>query len=245
MIHALLVAVALGTATASAAEPTYTECTLVNPSLTVNGEKIAMGRGFVATVGERTLFVTSHQVLGPAGGRDKQLSAKEAQAGFTQLVARDVFTSKECGRAKRMLAIEGAAMDLGAHGRDDVAAFLVDKSLDNKFSTAVKPLSLADSAPAKGDTVWLATRTSTKGRLVPAKIAEVNDNFVFYDFPEVKADDLMGSVGGPMLDAQGKVVGLHVGIGQLADGTLFGAANPVSSLKKHLAAELLPEKAAE
>ena len=225
MIHTLLVAVALGTATASAAEPTYTECTLVNPSLTVNGEKIAMGRGFVATVGERTLFVTSHQVLGPAGGRDKQLSAKEAQAGFTQLVARDVFTSKECGRAKRMLAIEGAAMDLGAHGRDDVAAFLVDKSLDNKFSTAVKPLSLADSAPAK--------------------IAEVNDNFVFDDFPEVKADDLMGSVGGPMLDAQGKVVGLHVGIGQLADGTLFGAANPVSSLKKHLAAELLPEKAAE
>jgi hypothetical protein len=38
---------------------------------------------------------------------------------------------------------------------------------------------------------------------------------------------------------------LHVSAGQLPDGTLFGAANPVTSLKKHLAAELLPEKAAE
>lgn len=225
--------------------PEVPECALINPSLTVAGEKIAQGRGFLVEAGDRTLFVTSHQVLGPAGGRKEQLDAKAAQAGFTLAVGRDVFTSKECGRAKRMLAIAGAPADLASHGKDDVAAFLVDKSLEGSFAKTAKPFELAAAAPKKGDAVWVATRTPSKGRVVAGTVAEVNANFVFYDFPGVAADDLMGSVGGPLLDASGKVVGLHVGLGQLEDGTLFGFANPVTSLATHLKAEALPEKTAE
>jgi len=225
--------------------PTYPECTLIRPSMTIGAERIDQGRGFVAEVGDRKLFVTTLQALGPAGGRSAQLDNAKAQEGFTQLVARDAFTSKECGRAKRMLKIDAKVADLATSATDDVVGFVVAKSMDTSFTTSIHPLKLASAAPAKGDEVFLATRTSTKGRVVPGKVADVNDKFVFYDFPEVKQEDLMGSVGSPVLNAAGEVVGMQVAIGQLGDGTLFGAANPVTSLAKKLTAEALPEKAAE
>jgi len=241
----LALVAALPSVALAADAPEYPECALIAPSITVGEERINQGRGFVAQVGERRLFVTSLQALGPAGGRAEQLDNAKAQAGFTRLVARDAFTGKECGRAQRMLKIDAKVADLGTTGTDDVVGFVVAKSMENAFATSVKPMSLADAAPKKGDPVFLATVTPSKGRIVAGTVAEVNDKFIFYDFPEVPQDDLMGSVGSPVLDATGKVVGMQVALGKLGDGTLFGAANPVTSLKEKLAAEALPEKAAE
>jgi len=225
--------------------PAYEECALITPSITVGDDRIDQGRGWVAEVGDRQLFVTSLQTMGPAGGHSEQLAASAVHDGFTQLVARDAFTGKECGRAKRVLKIDAEVADLSKAATDDVMAFLVAKTLDTRMTTAIKPMKLADAAPAKGEAVFLATRTSSKGRVVAGKVADSNDKFIFYDFPQVDQADLMGSVGSPVLNGDGKVVGMQVAIGKLEDGTLFGAANPVTSLKAKLAAEALPEKVTE
>ena len=224
---------------AAAEPPKVEECFLVTPMIRVADQTASAGAGFLVTDGDRTLLLTSHQVLGPAGGLKTQLSAKELHEGFVRVVAHDAFDPKtECGRVEQVLMIEGAPMgDRSAAA--DVAAFVLAErktAMDSvgKSLGTLHPAKLASAMPKVGEPVFVVSKTAGPTRVLPGKVGQVTDGFLFYEL-EGKPE-LVGSVGGPVLNAVGEVVGIHVGVGQFDDGVVFGSANPAPAVKKALAA---------
>ncbi len=236
-------------APALAAEPpNVEECLLVTPMIRVGDKTAASGAGFLVADGERTVLLTSHQVVGPAGGLKAQLSAKELHEGFVRVVAHDAFDAKkECGRADKVLLIDAAPMGDTSAAADVAAFVLVDRktamdSAGKSFGT-VHAAKLASAMPAVGDPVFVASKTAGEARVLKGKVGQVTEGFLFYEF-EGKPD-LVGSVGGPVLNAAGEVIGIHVGMGTFDDGVVFGSANPLAAVKKALAAEAKQGVAAE
>ena len=72
-IVSLLTAGVLSTA-AAAEPPKVEECFLVTPMIRVGEETSSAGVGFWVQDGDRTLLLSSHQVVGPAGGMKTQMS---------------------------------------------------------------------------------------------------------------------------------------------------------------------------
>jgi len=243
-LFTLLIAGLLSPAQA-ADPPKVEECFLVTPMIRVGDKTSAAGVGFLLADGERTVLLTSHQVVGPAGGLKQQVSAGDLKAGFVRAVAHDAFAAKtECGRAEKVLAIEAAPMgDTSAAA--DVAAFVLTESKSavdtvGKGVGSLHPGKLASEMPKVEDPVFLAAKSGGETRLLKGKVGQITDGFLFYEF-EGKPE-LVGTVGGPVLNAAGEVVGIHVGIGAFEDGTLFGSANPMPNVKKALKAAVVEGK---
>jgi hypothetical protein len=71
----------------------------------------------------------------------------------------------------------------------------------------------------------------------PAKVVEIAPGSVYVEYTN-RDLDVAGSVGAPLLDASGAVVGLNIGSGKMPDGALIGSAVPLPALRDRLTAAL-------
>jgi hypothetical protein len=241
LIPLLLVGM-MATPARAAEPPKVEECLLVTPMIRVGDKTAAAGAGFLVTDGDRTLLLTSHQVVGPAGGLKQQVGAKELHEGFVRVVAHDAFDSKkECARADKVLGIEAAPMGDTSAAADVAAFVLVEKksAMDSvgKSQGTMHAAKLASAMPKVDDPVFLVAKTAGEARVIEGKVGQITDGFLFYEF--TGTPELVGTVGGPVLNGAGEVVGIHVGMGTFEDGTVFGSANPMPAVKKALAAKAI------
>ena len=221
-----------------AAVPAVPDRFVLRPSFTTSLGPVNAGAAFALKVGDRTLLVTAMHLLGPAGGLKAQVAAERLAEVVQSVGVRGAFTDDKApvAVAKTVLPIEGAhPMGDDASGDILVLEPEVKTGLDRLQVHETPKLSagaLAAAAPAVGDPVWLAARIgSGEARAHAGKVVEINDKWLFYEFTSADLD-LAGTNGAPVLDAEGKVVGIQLGGGVMDDGKLVGAANPWPAVMK-------------
>lgn len=217
--------------------PTVAPCSVLEPRFTVDGKSVAAGKMFALKVGEKTLLLTAHHLLGPNGGLPAQLGPDEVVAKVASVGLTDASDGKtSCGRSVKALKVAGAAPMAGGDASTDLAVFVPApvETKDRLTTTALAPLALAAAAPKVGDPVWLASRVQGReGMAWAAKVVEVQANALYLEYAD-KELDLTATSGAPILDAKGAVVGLNLGGGKMDDGALIGAASPVGALKSRV-----------
>lgn len=226
---------------ALAADPAPPQCSVLFPRYTIDGNNVEGGGAmFALKVGDKTALVTAHDVFGPVSGLPAQLGPDEVVARVTSLTAFATDGRTECGRSTKAKKVEGAAPPAKGDATKDVAVFepVVLGGLDAARLTAkaLAPLALAAAAPKVGDTAWLAYPIAGVA-VQPAKVVEVAAGVVYLEFVN-KDLDVRGTLGSPILDATGAVVGMSVGFGKMPDGTLVGSAVPHAALKDRVTAAL-------
>jgi hypothetical protein len=92
---------------------------------------------------------------------------------------------------------------------------------------------LAKKAPAKGDVVYLFAILvdADEPKLFRAKVADIDATAMTYQFDD--KFELRATSGAPVLDGEGRVVGMNLGGGE-ANGHLFGIANPATAIAESI-----------
>lgn len=204
-----------------------------------NGVKTwSAGTAFVVDFQGQPLIVTALNLLGPNGGMETQIEAKQLPEQLKSVEVRDAFNGRGAGRTTATLLIpEAHVMKDDAAG--DVAAFKIPRpptlSIAGGTTTPIIPGKLASSAPKKGDTLFLATALASgkqESRVFSAKVLQADDKWLFYRFDD-SALDLTGTPGAPLLNDKGEIVGMQLGGGKNDEG-LIGAACPLPALQARL-----------
>ena len=165
--------------------------------------------------------------------KTKGLGVDELPRVVTEVGLYDVFAKNwvfaDLGTAHAMLPLPHARLgeeEPYTHG--DIAAFRASSSA--QFA----PLPLAREAPHVGEPLWLAYRRRDSGeRTVAATVVESTERAFVFRF-ERPTDVAPLSSGAPLLDSEGCVAGINIGAGAFG-GQRFGHANPVASIRRHLA----------
>ena len=193
------------------------------PSFTTTEGEIDAGSGFLVRWPDgRVLLLTAHHLLGTAGGMSREYTGAELSGGVvTGVTAASVDDENIVIASNRMVDLPGAVsgdVDI----RRDLAAFEVTDAAD----AAV--LELAESPPAPGDRVYLLAETDQPGsRIYPAVLAARGKvPFLRFEYDDEVA--LKATSGAPVLNSDGRVVGINIG-GDESKSPVEGHANSIET----------------
>jgi hypothetical protein len=231
-------------AAALAQTPEAAPCTVMVPVFTVDGVSKDVGLMFAVEVGDKRVLVTAHSLFGPAGGFAAPIPAAELPTRVTKVLLRDAYeTRTDCGFSTAVLPVPDAEPMAAAHqGGRDVAVFAVGVPAKGKEAKKAAenpplvPLMFASAAPAVGDVVRVLAPTAGRAdRQVGAKVVEVGTGSLYFQYDD-NTVDVTGTVGAPVVNAAGQVVGINVGAGKMDDGSLIGAASPLGGVRERVEA---------
>lgn len=155
--------------------------------------------------GGRYLLLTAHHVFSRIGGMTRDIEAADLPQVFHGLTARSVDSALFVLRTDKLVSIPEARI----LSQTDLAAFLIDDP--GKASI----LAFAPMMPVPGARIYLlAELVDERVRLWPGQVKEASDEGIFYvlDDPSL---NLNATSGAPLLDEQGRVVGINVGGGSI------------------------------
>jgi len=213
------------------ADPSVPKDALYKPTFLVLDDSWTAGTAFLIRIeGQSGLFLlTANHLFGPDAGLKEQMPpdviASEVK-GVSALSMQDVHKALWFPNFIKIADADSA--DNRAYSRD----LAVYRAAD---IPGLEVLALATEMPKKGDKVWLFARQRGDDApgLLPATVAEVDADKLSYTFdnPDFK---LPGTSGAPVLNAQGKVVGINLAGGVTADKHSKGWANPTSAIRAEL-----------
>jgi hypothetical protein len=202
---------------------------------TTEGE-VNAGTAFVLSLDGSYLLVTAYHLFGPSGGMSRAIPAGELPDVVRRVTATSSDDENVVVSSDRLVKIPGASAfipgdsDTPTDVRPDVAAF----RLGGPGEAGV--LELADEPARKGDRVYLlAELQGSDARLHPATVNGTGETAVSYRFDD--RVELRGSSGGPILNADGEVLGINAAGGD-ADGQTYGLCGPLAALREKLTAGL-------
>lgn len=175
-------------------------------------------------------FVKSQGLDCSPGNR---LSVPDVSRLITRVNVYDVFSRNwmtACmGSAGPMINLNDARIgDEEPYSHRDIAAFHADRL---PVSSALR---LATAKPNVGETVWLvaSSGSTVQPKHYRAVAVESTESTLIFRYA-----DLVGArhtSGAPIVNRRGEVVGINCGAGAI-QGHKFGHANPVTSIRRHLA----------
>lgn len=226
--------------------PEVPTCSALRPTFRVGSRSYPAGSAFSVDLDGETVLVTAHHLLGPGGGLPSQLSGPQVATEVALVTVADAFGGTLCGSSSEALIVPDA-QPMGDGTHRDLALFVpkvptgVDR-IQTVERPKLAPRQLATTAPAVGSTLFVATGfTGQEAKTFPAEVVEVSETSLYYRFEDPSLE-LRATSGAALLDADGVVVGMHLGGGELEDGTLIGAGNPAPAIRQRLEAALTARK---
>lgn len=221
-IHAAREAAQRSAAAKNVPAPQLPERAVFRPAFVTTVGEFSAGTAFVVRAPQsgQTLIITAYHLFGEAGGLPQQVPA----AQLPQFVQR--VSLEDCWRPGEVVATGGPAVSIPQAAPlgepspvGDVAAFVL---LD---ASGVHVFELATAPPQPGDPVWLAAESLNRPgvRLHRASFSASDAQTCQYVFDDQL--ELRATSGAPVLNAQGQVVAINLGGGQLMK--VFGIGNPV------------------
>lgn len=233
-------------ATAPAAEPPTAPTIdpagfLLRPEFRLAGAKVpAGGLAFAIEADGERYALTAFQLLGPPSGVTQATPAQVKQ-GLDQVALSDLGSGMWLVNSGAPLVTSLEVVGQTASKDVLVLPLATPKDKMSGFTTGnrttLKPGALASEGPKKGDPIWMVAplpNSPDAGFLHLGTIADLNGDFLFYDVSNNELD-LAGTSGAPLVNAEGKVVGMQVGVIRFEDGGLAGSAVPLSALEARMA----------
>ena len=217
------------------ADPPAPKDILYKPTFLLLDDSWTAGTAFLVRIdGQSGLFlITANHLFGPDAGLKSQMTPDDIASqvkGVAALSMQDV--SKVLWFPNFIKIADADSVESQAYAKD-LAVF---KATD---IPNVQALELASEMPKKGDRVWVFARQrgDDTPRLLGATVDESSADKLTYIFD--KADfRLPGTSGAPVLNAQGKVVGMNLAGGPTSTKDFKGWANPVIAIRAELTSAL-------
>jgi hypothetical protein len=190
--------------------PEVPESAVFLPTFETTAGTATAGTAFAARLDgvDRAVIVTCRHLIGRRGGLTRDLGPGEWPAALKRVELTDRFSGKKVGAVTRVLPLPASA--------GDVAAFAVGEG------QTVAPFRFAAEAPGEKAVVWLIARLPDSPRKAHrARVVSAGDGVLQYRFDT--APDLGPANGAPLLNADGEVVGVHIGSDDM-DGHRHGVA---------------------
>ncbi|HEY4214112.1 MAG TPA: trypsin-like peptidase domain-containing protein [Steroidobacteraceae bacterium] len=228
---------------------------LLRPEFRYGRESSFGGYGFVVRHESAVFVLTALHVMDEVikkkeldtTARNASYSGRELPAVVTAVQLYDVLKKQwalyELGTAGPMVCLPNSrTADEEPFAFRDIAAFQMSHAQLTKavYSLAPRPLALRDPEP--GEPVWLAAAMPDGSRTRQAVCVESAPRGLIFRYVDTK-EIAKHSSGAPIVDKEGLVVGINTGLGRLEQYE-FGHANPVSSIRTHLAMAGTAETAA-
>ena len=214
---------------APAGPPAVPSNAVLRPTFATTEGDINAGTAFLVKQDDgKILLLTADHLLGEAGGHSRNIPAAELPTVFKEVTATSSDDATVTVKSTTLVPLADARPLDDEGYAHDLAAFVVT----DPGKAGV--LMLAPEPPRKGDPVWLlADVRGAKGRLFHARVEGIAAKGMMYSFDEQL--DLPGTSGAPVVDARGRVVGIHLSGGEM-NGKLPGGAGAVTSIRAMLAA---------
>jgi len=213
---------------------TVSKSTLLKPEFTSAEFTYRAGSSFIVNYEGNNLLLTAHHLFGPAAGLHKRYSRKEL-ASLDPSVRAFLFDSGELHtESNQFVPVNDDTEYKRGDATQDLAIFKIDNiQLDS--------LTLAKTAPSKGEVVYLYARlkndSSDDTLLHSATVTESSGQILEYRYHNRFLDPRATS-GAPVLNQSGEVVGLNVTAAGVPIVNWKGRANPVSSIRHLLGVSL-------
>lgn len=188
------------------------------------GERKA-GTAFVVKYEEHSYAVTAHHLFSEAGGFSREYNWKELQELVSGVSLQSLSDEKTKYSTKKAIRVKGAKSVSNWTGKNDIAIFKLNQKPANY-------LTLAQSSPKVGETVWLyglVYNRPGESLLHKAVVVEYDKNWISYQFAD-SGLILNGTSGAAILNSNGEVVGINLSGGE-QEGKLYGYGNPLVSIQ--------------
>lgn len=208
-------------------EPLIQERFVFRPEFESADGKFPAGTAFaVKRSGDpRAIVLTAVNLFSPRGKFPREIDASELPTYITGVNLNNAFADGALlGHCSKVIPIPHAAAAPKESQPGDVAAFLLDPDAN------VRPMPLGTTNPEVGDTIWMIARV-LKGakpedrKMHRAYVTGYDEGDILYRYENSKLD-LVATSGAPLVNAQGEVIGIHIGPAG-GDGELLGFGNPV------------------
>jgi len=225
------------------AAPNIADGFVVRPEFCSGFESTFAGYGFVVKAPgfETPLLLTALHVMDEMikkkgidmSGGNGAYTGRELPAVLTGVNLYNVYAANwmiaSLGEAGPMLVLPEANLDAPEPLSDgDIAAFRVANP------QGLAPAELAPGPPRVGQPIWLAAckGNGATQRAIKAVVVKQDERSLVFRYAENKLPPFTS--GAPLIDAQGRVVGINVGGGDYREQR-FGHANHVANIRRHLA----------
>jgi hypothetical protein len=202
---------------------------ICRPEFATAQGKLAAGTAFLARsrtqAQSEVLLVTAHHLFGPDGGLSKQVSWKDLPTFVRSVRCKSLASSNSTLSAGRPLLIKDARPQSEEGAAGDVAAFQ-PKAPPEAKAAKVNGLEIRTTPPAPKSRVWLVAQVAAgappEKLLHPATLVGVNREWITFAYEDAKLD-LTATSGAPIVDDEGRVVGINVTGGRKGKHLIGGA----------------------
>lgn len=178
---------------------------------------------------DNTIIITAMHLFGPDGGLDHSISANDLPSYINKATFYNAFDYTLLAESTNVILIPDAKP--APQINRDIAAFYIEGN------TSISTAEIYDGQLKTGENVWLAAYViggaPINQLLHAAKVVESSEDILEFEFENADLD-LTATSGAPILNGDGKIVGINIGSKYTLSGKLIGLANPSISFNKLL-----------